>query len=73
TLPFIIFGGFLVTEMVFRWWGLGYVYNIAIVQSPTPDMPVVVALTYASTLLYIIIVFLMEILYIILDPRLRER
>ena len=73
TLPFIIFGGFLVTEMVFRWWGLGYVYNIAIVASPTPDMPVVVALTYASTLFYIVVVFIMEILYIMLDPRLRER
>ncbi|MGC8605949.1 MAG: ABC transporter permease [Vulcanisaeta sp.] len=73
TLPFIIFGGFLITEIVFRWWGLGYVYNIAIVQSPTPDMPIVVALTYASTLLYIVIIFIMEILYIILDPRLRER
>ncbi|GAB6944573.1 ABC transporter permease [Vulcanisaeta sp. JCM 14467] len=72
TIPFIIFGGFLVTEMVFHWWGLGYVYNIAIVQSPTPDLPVVVALTYASTLLYIVIIFIMEIVYIMLDPRLRE-
>lgn len=72
TIPFIIFGGFLVTEMVFQWWGLGYVYNIAIVESPTPDLPVVVALTYASTLLYIVIIFIMEIVYIILDPRLRE-
>jgi peptide/nickel transport system permease protein len=72
TIPFIIFGGFLVTEMVFHWWGLGYVYNIAIVGSPVPDLPVVVALTYASTLLYIVIIFIMEIVYIILDPRLRE-
>ncbi|WP_069808342.1 ABC transporter permease [Vulcanisaeta thermophila] len=73
TIPFVIFGGFLITEIVFQWWGLGYVYNIAVVQSPTPDLPVVVALTYASTLLYIIIVFIMEIVYIMLDPRLRER
>lgn len=72
TIPFIIFGGFLVTEMVFHWWGLGYVYNIAIVGSPVPDLPVVVALTYASTLLYIVIIFIMEIVYIMLDPRLRE-
>jgi peptide/nickel transport system permease protein len=72
TIPFIIFGGFLITEAVFQWWGLGYIYNIAILQSPIPDVPVVVALTYASTLLYIAIVFLMEIMYIILDPRMRE-
>lgn len=72
TIPFIIFGGFMITEAVFHWWGLGYVYNIAIVGSPIPDLPVVVALTYASTLLYIVIIFIMEIVYIILDPRLRE-
>ncbi|WP_243681311.1 hypothetical protein [Vulcanisaeta souniana] len=47
-------------------------YNIAIVGSPVPDLPVVVALTYASTLLYIVIIFIMEIVYIMLDPRLRE-
>ncbi len=71
SLPFIIFGGFIITEAVFRWWGLGYVYNLAIF-APTPDLPVIVALTYASTLLYIVIVFVLEILYIILDPRIRS-
>ncbi|MBP1449032.1 MAG: ABC transporter permease [Thermoproteus sp.] len=71
TLPFIIFGGFIITEAVFRWWGLGYVYNLAIFAS-TPDLPVIVALTYASTLLYIAIIFVMEILYIVLDPRIRS-
>ncbi|WP_237698194.1 ABC transporter permease [Thermoproteus uzoniensis] len=71
TLPFIIFGGFLITEAVFRWWGLGYVYNIAIF-APTPDMPVIVALTYASTLLYIGIVLVLEVLYVVLDPRIRS-
>jgi len=71
TIPFIIFGGFLITEAVFQWWGLGYIYNIAILNSPTPDVPVIVALTYASTLLYVVIVFMMEIMYIILDPRIR--
>lgn len=71
SLPFIIFGGFIITEAVFRWWGLGYVYNLAIF-APTPDLPVIVALTYASTLLYIVLVFALEILYIILDPRIRS-
>ncbi len=74
TIPFVLFGGFLVTEVVFQWWGgLGYVYNIAITAAGTPDTPVVVALTYASTLLYIVIVFILEILYIMLDPRVREQ
>ncbi|MGC8596566.1 MAG: ABC transporter permease [Thermocladium sp.] len=73
TIPFVLFGGFLVTEVVFKWWGLGYVYNIAITAAGTPDTPVVVALTYASTLLYIVIVFVLEILYIMLDPRVREQ
>jgi peptide/nickel transport system permease protein len=71
SLPFIIFGGFLITEAVFHWWGLGYVYNLAIF-APTPDLPVIVALTYASTLLYIVLVFVMELLYIVLDPRVRS-
>ncbi|MEL9990329.1 MAG: ABC transporter permease [Thermoproteus sp.] len=71
SLPFIIFGGFIITEAVFRWWGLGYVYNLAIF-APTPDMPVIVALTYASTLLYIALVLVLEVLYIVLDPRIRS-
>jgi peptide/nickel transport system permease protein len=70
-LPFIIFGGFIITEAVFRWWGLGYVYNLAIF-APTPDLPVIVALTYASTLLYIALVLVLEVLYIVLDPRIRS-
>ncbi|CCC80833.1 ABC transporter permease [Thermoproteus tenax] len=71
SLPFIIFGGFIITEAVFRWWGLGYVYNLAIF-APTPDLPVIVALTYASTLLYIVLVLVLEVLYIVLDPRIRS-
>jgi peptide/nickel transport system permease protein len=70
-LPFIIFGGFIITEAVFRWWGLGYVYNLAIF-APTPDLPVIVALTYALTLLYIALVLVLEVLYIVLDPRIRS-
>ncbi|WP_291998804.1 ABC transporter permease [Caldivirga sp.] len=72
TIPFIIFGGFLLTEAVFHWWGLGYVLNIAIVGVPSPDMPVILATTYMSTVLYIILVFILEILYYVVDPRIRE-
>ncbi|ABW01636.1 ABC transporter permease [Caldivirga maquilingensis] len=72
TIPFVLFGGFLLTEAVFHWWGLGYVLNIAIVGVPSPDMPVILAVTYMSTLLYIILVFILEILYYVLDPRIRE-
>jgi len=72
TIPFIIFGGFLLTEAVFQWWGLGYVLNIAIVGVPTPDMPVILADTYMSTLLYIVLVFILEILIYYIDPRIRE-
>ena len=72
TIPFVLFGGFLITEIVFQWWGLGYVLNIAIVGVPSPDTPVILAVTYMETLLYIVLVFILEILYYVLDPRIRE-
>ena len=37
----------------------------------TPDESVIVALTFVYTLLYVIGRFVLEVLYLILDPRVR--
>jgi peptide/nickel transport system permease protein len=48
---------------------MGRLYFDAI--SGTPDEGVVVALTFIFTLIYVIARFTLDILYVILDPRVR--
>lgn len=63
----ILSGGILV-ETVFRWPGMGRLYYEAILAA---DENVIVALTFMYTLLYLAARFLLEILYVMLDPRVR--
>lgn len=60
--------GYIITERVFNWPGMGSLYYSAITAL---DEPVIFALTYVFTLIYIIARFVLEILYIIIDPRIR--
>lgn len=61
-------GGAILTEAVFNWPGMGTLYYQAILQL---DEAVIIALTYIFTLVYVAGRFLLEVLYVILDPRVR--
>ena len=64
-----IVSGAIITEAVFNWFGLGTLYWQAIVAN---DIPVILVLTYISTLLYLVTRFVLDILYVYLDPRIRR-
>ncbi|MEB3788232.1 MAG: ABC transporter permease [Desulfurococcales archaeon] len=61
-------GGFIITETVFDWPGMGSLYYQAILSS---DSPTILGLTYVTTLVYVVGRFILEILYVILDPRVK--
>lgn len=61
-------GGAILTETVFNWPGMGRLYYDAVLAL---DEPVIIALTFMYTLIYIIARFILEILYLVLDPRVR--
>jgi peptide/nickel transport system permease protein len=60
--------GYIITERVFNWPGMGSLYYQAITAL---DEPVIFALTYIFTLVYIVARFILEILYVAVDPRIR--
>lgn len=60
--------GYIITERVFNWPGLGTLFYNAILAT---DEPVIFALVYVFTLVYVVARFILEILYIIVDPRIR--
>ena len=64
-----VFSGAIITELIFNWFGIGRLYWDAILAN---DVPVIVELTYITTLLYLIIRFILDILYTYLDPRIRR-
>jgi peptide/nickel transport system permease protein len=59
-------GGAILTETVFNWPGMGRLYYDAIM---TLDEGLIIALTYLFTLIYVAARFLLEVLYVIVDPR----
>jgi len=61
-------GGAILTETVFNWPGMGRLYYEAVTAF---DEGLVVALTFLYTLIYVGARFLIEVLTIILEPRLR--
>ncbi len=62
-------GGAILVETVFDWQGMGRLYYDSI--SGTPDDGLIVALTFMFTLVYVIARMVLEVLYVILDPRVR--
>ena len=62
------FAGAILTETVFSWPGMGLLYYNAILA---PDESVIVALTFMFTLIYVFSRFILEVLYIIVDPRVK--
>jgi peptide/nickel transport system permease protein len=64
----LILGGAIVTERVFAWPGIGQRIVEAILER---DYPVVQAVVLVTALLFMLINLLVDILYMVLDPRLR--
>jgi peptide/nickel transport system permease protein len=62
------FGGAIVTEVVFRWPGLGFLTFIAIEQS---DLPVIIGSTFILTIILFLGLYIGEITYGFLDPRIK--
>ncbi len=61
-------GGAIITETVFQWPGMGLTYWIAINNG---DTGVVMANTWITTFLFIVVIFLLDFIYMLLDPRVR--
>ncbi|MCS7137271.1 MAG: ABC transporter permease, partial [Candidatus Caldarchaeum sp.] len=61
-------GGAILTETVFNWPGMGRLYYDAVSAF---DEGLVVALTFMYTLIYILARFVVEVLIVALDPRVR--
>ena len=74
TFSALILAGFLtgtvVTESVFAWPGLGRLVVTAINNN---DFPVMVGSVLVFTILYVVLVFFIDISYGLLDPRIRVR
>ena len=60
--------GSILVETIFNWQGMGRLYFDAV---GSLDEGVIVALTFVFTLLYVLLRFLLDILYVLLDPRVR--
>jgi len=58
--------GAILTETVFGWPGMGLLYWNAIM---TVDEGLIIALTFIYTVIYVIARMILEVLYVILDPR----
>ncbi len=67
TLPGII-GGAIITETIFSWPGMGRLYFLALGES---DYPVAMAVLFLTAVLTVIATLLRDILYTLVDPRIR--
>jgi peptide/nickel transport system permease protein len=63
-----IFGGATITETVFNWPGMGFLYVYALGAN---DYPVAMAFLFISAILVVIASLLGDILYTVVDPRIR--
>ncbi|MEN2974166.1 MAG: ABC transporter permease [Candidatus Caldarchaeales archaeon] len=61
-------GGAIITETVFGWYGMGSLYYQAIISL---EENLVIALTFIYTLIYVIARIILEVMYVVLDPRVR--
>jgi len=63
-------GGMIITESIFNWPGMGTLYYAAITEG---DSQTLLALSVIYVGVYLVARFILEILYIIIDPRVRVR
>jgi peptide/nickel transport system permease protein len=64
-----LLGGTVIVEQVFGRPGLG---QVALQAVTTTDMPVVLAVVLASTAVYVLVSSIVDLLYLVIDPRLRD-
>lgn len=62
------FGGSFITEAVFDWPGMGKLLYDAIILL---DIPIIIGLTYLSTVIFLVTIFIADIAYSLLDPRVK--
>jgi len=62
------FGGAIISETVFGWPGMGLLYWIALTNG---EARVLMATTFVTTLFFILTIFILDFLYVLLDPRVR--
>ncbi len=60
--------GAIITELVFNWPGLGLLYFEALTNT---DPPTIIALTIIFAYLFVITIFILDVVYSLLDPRIR--
>lgn len=60
--------GAIITELVFNWPGLGLLYWQAILVI---DPPIIIAITVVYAFLFVITVFILDVVYSFLDPRIK--
>lgn len=63
-----LFGGATITETVFNWPGMGFLYVAAIGRT---DYPIAMAFLFITAILVVISSLLGDILYTVVDPRIR--
>jgi peptide/nickel transport system permease protein len=63
-----IFAGAIITETVFNWPGMGRLYFDALGRS---DYPVAMAILFIIAVLTVIATLLRDVLYTVVDPRIR--
>jgi peptide/nickel transport system permease protein len=63
-----LFGGAILTETVFSYPGIGRLYFEALGQS---DWPVVMAILFITAILVVVSTLLGDVLYTVVDPRIR--
>ena len=61
--------GAILTETVFRWPGMGLLYWQSVISG---DERLILALTFIYTLIYVVLRFVLEVLYVVIDPRVRS-
>lgn len=60
-------GGAMITEVIFNWPGLGFLFRAALFANS--DMPVIMGIIYITTILWVVGYLIADILYGYLDPR----
>lgn len=62
------FGGGIITETVFGWPGAGLLYWAALLNG---EARLVMALTFVTTVIFLLTIFILDFIYVLLDPRVR--
>jgi peptide/nickel transport system permease protein len=62
------FGGAIIIEAVFGWPGMGKLYYDAI---SVMDIPIIIGITYVLTLIFVLTIFVTDIIYAYFDPRVK--